>query len=129
MNLIGQPAGARHLQASIAAHLDGLGRTPDQVAETLRYLEVRGIPGDTHACAIARYLSAVIGGEDTVARVVVTDKALRVVLRGPRLPVRVRLSPVMTAFVRGFDAGSYPDLVVRRRWDVLAAPEPHPPVG
>jgi hypothetical protein len=60
---------------------------------------------------MARYLQAVIGGEPGVVRVLVFGDNIRVVRAGIRPTIVLPVPRAISAFVRGFDAGCFPDLV------------------
>ncbi len=101
----------RSLRRSLEELVHGFGTTPGGVADSLAASGVRGTPGDVTGCAIARYLQAVVGTEPSVSEVMVSEHKLRVTRKWGRFPVTVSLPRAVTAFVREFDAGSYPQLV------------------
>jgi hypothetical protein len=101
----------RSLRRSLEELVQGFGTTADGVADSLSALGVRGTPGDVTGCAIARYMQAVVGAEPSVSEVMVSEHKLRVTRKWGRFPITVNLPRAVTAFVRDFDAGSYPQLV------------------
>ena len=97
----------RFLHGLITA-LQSLGSTAEDVADTLISGGWRGFPGDAGTCPVALYLttmlpfarSAVVGvGGATVHTVGDTD-------------IDADLPPAVSVFVRAFDSGAYPELVV-----------------
>lgn len=104
----------RELRSEVAKLLTSLGAEPQAIAANFAHLGMHGIPHDPHNCVVARYLSAIVGTDPAVSRVVVsrTDLALR---RSRRfaLPIRVPLPPAMRNFITAFDAYEIPDLVAR----------------
>jgi hypothetical protein len=91
--------------------VNGLGNSASSVATDLGRAGVRGTPGNTAECPMARYLHAVIGGESSVDQVLVFDSSVRVTRVGLRPSLVVSLPSAVSAFIRGFDAGCFPDLV------------------
>ena len=93
--------------------LQALGSEPGEVASTLAAAGVLGQPADARQCALAVYLSAVMHGDTHVSGVRVFHDRLVVSspgrLRQHRVVVPV--PPPVRAFVAGFDAQRYPDLV------------------
>jgi hypothetical protein len=95
-------------QHGLTIALQSLGSTAEDVADTLISGGWRGFPGDAGTCPVALYLttmlpfvrSAAVGvGGATVYTVGDTD-------------VDVDLPPAVADFVRAFDVGAYPELVV-----------------
>jgi hypothetical protein len=74
-------------------------------------LQVVGKPRHSTDCAIARYLAAIVGTEQTVRTVSVSDRSVHLTLVGRRLPLRVRLPRQICKFIQAFDAGCHPELV------------------
>lgn len=101
----------RSLRRALEEFVHGFGTTPDGVADSLTEAGVRGTPGDVTGCAIARYMQVVVGAEPSVSEVMVSEHKLRVTRKWGRFPITVNLPRAVTAFVREFDAGSYPQLV------------------
>ncbi len=102
----------RDLRRHTAEMLQSLGRDTSNVAARLRELGVRGLPGDPSSCAVAVYLSAVIGADPAVKNVKVMPA--RVVLtpaRRWRPPVVVSLPEAVRSFISAFDRNAMPELV------------------
>lgn len=92
-----------------ARTLDELGPTPDDVADRLRALGIKGDRGSSCACPIALILRAVDGVEDadvleTIAEV--WDKA-----NPDAAAVEVHVPQPVSEFIVRFDKGVYLDLV------------------
>ena len=56
----------RQLRGQTRALLNSLGICPDDVAESLRAAGVHGIPRNNRSCAVALYLSALMGSDPRV---------------------------------------------------------------
>ncbi len=56
----------RQLKAQTRALLTGLGTCPDEVAESLRSAGVHGVPRNNRSCAVALYLSVLMGSDPRV---------------------------------------------------------------
>jgi hypothetical protein len=97
----------------VSVLLDQLGRTPQEVARSLRQAGVRGDPFMGSRCPIARYLHAVVGVEPGVGKVKIG--LCRAVINAPRWwrPMTVPLPPPVRVFVLGFDRGQFPELLWR----------------
>ncbi len=91
--------------------IQSLGPSPTAVAAFLASVGAVGTRRSSDDCAVARYLHAVIGVEPYVKRVTVWDSEVRVTRRGLRLPAVVALPAAVTAFIRAFDAGCFPELI------------------
>lgn len=102
----------RHIRRSIRWFSDSLGPTPAAVASSLESWGVRGTPRDSNGCAVARCMGAIIGADPSVATVSVTVRSVHVTHSGCRLPMIVRLPKPVSLFIRAFDTGSYPDLII-----------------
>lgn len=101
----------RALRAHVQEVLASLGNGPDEIARQLEEAGVRGTPHNQEDCAIAVYLSAVVGADPEVRRLRV--RCERVVVESPRWyrhRVSVRLSRPLQEFVACFDHGIYPQL-------------------
>ncbi|GGL05329.1 hypothetical protein [Mangrovihabitans endophyticus] len=92
---------------TITKALTSLGATADEIAETLVIGGWRGLRNDAGACPISRYLTSVLPGADDV----VTGTAQLTVL-SRHAELDVDLPPAVEQFVRAFDDGGFPDLVV-----------------
>ncbi|MBV8464079.1 MAG: hypothetical protein JO368_12340 [Acidimicrobiales bacterium] len=105
----------RQLKRETGDLLTGLGATPEQVARSLAAAGVEGLPRSNRSCAIARYLTAVMGGEPSVRAVAVGPCSLMIHMVRPRdgKPagrLLVQLPKPVRQFVAAFDAGDYPEL-------------------
>jgi hypothetical protein len=103
----------RHLRQSVVQLGESLGSTPGQVASNLAALRVVGMPKHSTDCVIARYLGAIVGTEQAVKTISVSDRSVHVKVVAGRLPLRVRLPRPLCRFILDFDSGCYPDLVDR----------------
>ncbi|MDE3205490.1 MAG: hypothetical protein KGQ66_14890 [Acidobacteriota bacterium] len=99
------------LRQAVDGCLIDLGDSPGSVAERLQGLGVRGLAGRADECPMSRYLRAVLGPEESLVRIDVLEKRLRVSRKLPRLPLSVALPPAVRAFVHDFDAGHFPQLL------------------
>ena len=96
--------------------LSGLGNCRTEVAEEMRRLGIRAAPRDPHGCAIAVYLTAVLGADLRVRSLAVESAAVRVRLEGsrrfhwPRF-VTVRLPEPVREFIVAFDQALYPAMI------------------
>ena len=105
----------RQIKRKTRGLLAELGDTPDEVAATLRSTGVQGVPRDNRSCAVALYLSALVGTEPRIRSVTVGHCSLMITLVAPgdarpagRLWVQLP-KPVRT-FVAAFDARQYPEV-------------------
>lgn len=106
----------RQIKKTTRGLLVGLGDSPDDVAEALLASGVHGVPRDNRACAIALYLSALLGTEPWVRSVTVGQCSLMITLVSPsdaRPAGRlwVQLPRAVREFVAAFDARRYPEVV------------------
>ena len=92
----------------LAAALQSLGSTADNIADNLEIGGWRGLRHDAGACPISLYLTAVVPHVQGAA--VGADQATIHTLDGPDL--EIDLPPAVADFVRAFDNGAYPDLAV-----------------
>ena len=97
------------------ACLAELGDTPDEVASTLRSTGVQGIPRDNRSCAVALYLSALVGTHPCIRSVTVGHCSLMLTLVAPadaRPAGRlwVQLPKPVRGFVAAFDTRQYPEV-------------------
>lgn len=100
----------RSLRHDVTLFLDELGSTSAEVAARLADDGIRGVPGSTDSCAIAVYLHAVLGADDRVRDIHVSNGWVTVSRRwGPGV-LASQPNPVR-AFIRMFDAGLFPELV------------------
>jgi len=105
----------RQIKRKTSGLLAELGSTPDEVARTLESTGVQGVPRDNHSCAVALYLSALVGSEPRIRSVAVGHCSLMITLVAPvdarpagRL--RVQLPKAVRGFVAEFDAHHYPEV-------------------
>lgn len=102
---------SRSLRGQVQQVLGSLGDHPVQIAQQLEMAGVRGTPSHPEDCAIAVYLSAVIGADPDVHRVKVTYEHVVISsARWYRPRVTVRLSRPLQSFIASFDRGRYPQL-------------------
>lgn len=102
------------MRKQIGELLTDLGRTSGEVAMKLTSTGVQGIPKDVHGCAVARYLSAILGTEARIHSVRVDTTRVRVLVGRSRIPISIRLSEPIRTFIQAFDQNLYPDLVRAR---------------
>ncbi len=88
-----------------------LGSDAAEVALSLEAVGVRGEPHSKLNCAIAEYLSVIVGSERVVREVRVTGRTVVIGKYHGVRRVRVRLPRPVREFVAAFDAGAYPNLV------------------
>jgi|SRR5579862_250251 len=103
------------LRTQVDAVLRSLGDDPAHVARHLEAAGVRGRPRNPEGCAIAVYLSAVVGSDPRVRAVLVMPE--RVVVQRARwwqAPVMVPLPKALCGFVAQFDHHRYPRLIRAR---------------
>ncbi len=105
----------RQIKRKTTGLLAELGSTPDEVARTLESTGVQGVPRDNHSCAVALYLSALVGSEPCIRSVSVGHCSLMISLVAPvddrpagRLSVQ--LPKAVRGFVAAFDARQYPEV-------------------
>jgi hypothetical protein len=85
--------------------LDGLGDTPEQIADKLIRLGITGVKEDSASCPIANYFNSL--GYDCCAGITM----LCFYEEANEWPVRRMLLPeVVSNFVQLFDSGSFPEL-------------------
>jgi hypothetical protein len=106
----------RQLKRHTRVLLAGLGDNADEVAEALESAGVVGTPTSNRGCAVALYLSAVMGSDPHVRSVVVGHCSLviNLVQPGDRRPagrLQVQLPKPVRQFVAAFDARRYPTVV------------------
>jgi hypothetical protein len=126
----------RQIKKRAGVLLDGLGRDPDEVADSLREVGVLGVPRSNSSCAIAVFTAALLQTDPRIRSVAVGPCTLVLTLAAPdgsrpggRLTVQ--LPKAVRGFVAGFDAQRYPEVI---RGEVpqalattpLAGPSPEP---
>jgi hypothetical protein len=99
------------LRGQVRDLLGSLGEDTSLVAKHLEEAGVRGTPRDSSGCAIAVYLSAVIGADPAVRNLKVTADRV-IITRSPRWrpPMTVSLPVSLRSFVASFDRDCYPQL-------------------
>jgi len=103
--------GRRELRDRVAEMLGTLGDDPEEVSRQLELASVRGTQRDPRDCAIALFLSAVLGADPSVRSLrVFNDRVVILPTRRWLGQVVVRLSEALRLFVAGFDRGRYPQL-------------------
>jgi hypothetical protein len=105
----------RQIKRTTRGLLAELGDTPDEVASTLRSTGVQGIPRDNRSCAVALYLSALVGTHPCIRSVTVGHCSLMLTLVAPadaRPAGRlwVQLPKPVRGFVAAFDTRQYPEV-------------------
>jgi hypothetical protein len=115
----------RQLKKRTNELLAGLGTSADQVARSLGEAGIEGVPRSNRSCAIALYLTAVMGGEPAVRSVTVGPCSLAINLVAPDHSrpagrLLVQLPKPVRQFVAAFDGGQFP--VVERQQSAAAAP-------
>ena len=102
--------------------LRGLGDNAEEVANSLAAEGVHGKPRSPQGCALAVYVTAVVGADTRVSSVVVNDThlSIRPASRWSP-PIVVRLPRTVREFISIFDAGRFPRLLP-------GAPPARPPV-
>jgi hypothetical protein len=104
----------RDLSHSIRRFSDSLGPTPAAVASRLKSLSVRGTPRDSNRLRNCADLS--------ISNIWVTERRVHVKPVDSRFPMIVRLPKPVALFIRAFDTGCYPELLIDFR-------QPIPPAG
>lgn len=108
--------------------LSNLGDDASAVGKAFGRIGVSGIPRVPKECAVASYLSAVIGSERAVQSVHVGKDKLDIRLDGWRPAVRVALPQAMWEFIAAFDADLFPELVQTTPANVVPPPHRSPTV-
>lgn len=105
----------RDIKRRAGALLEGLGHDPDEVASTLRAAGVQGVPRSNTSCAVAVYASAVMEADPRIRSVAVGPCTLVLSLvkedGRPGGKLTVQLPKPVRAFVDGFDAARYPEVL------------------
>jgi hypothetical protein len=117
----------RQIKKRAGALLDGLGRDPDEVADSLRDVGVQGVPRSNSSCAIAVFTAALLQADPRIRSVAVGPCTLVLTLAAPdgRRPggrLVVQLPKAVRGFVAGFDAQRYPEVVRGKAPDAMATP-------
>ncbi|HZM53924.1 MAG TPA: hypothetical protein VFC03_02740 [Acidimicrobiales bacterium] len=116
----------RQIKKHVNALLDGLGKSPDEVAASLHAAGVQGVPKSNSSCAIALYAAALMKADPRVRSVAVGPCSLMINLAKPRDSrpggrLSVQLPKPVRGFVAAFDARQYP-MVVRDQSADLKVP-------
>ncbi len=103
----------RQIKKQTSGLLAELGNSPDEVAESLMSNGVHGVPRDNRSCAVARYVSAVVGSEPSIRSVTVGPCSMMISLVRPADDrpagrLHVQLPKPVRDFVAAFDARQYP---------------------
>ena len=106
----------RQIKKRAGALLDGLGRTPDEVAAALQQVGVQGVPRSNSSCAIALYADALLRADPRIRSVAVGPCTLVLTLTRedgarPGGKLVVQLPKAVRGFVAGFDAQDYPEVI------------------
>jgi hypothetical protein len=106
----------RQIKRTTRGLLAQLGESPDEVARSLHASGVHGVPRDNRSCAIALYLSALMGADPRIRSVTVGHCSLVITLVAPtdaRPAGRlwVQLPKAVRGFVAEFDACHYPEVI------------------
>lgn len=100
-----------YMRRAVRQLLKDLGPTPHQVADTLADYGITGRVFDSSECAIARYVSAVVGADPRVSDIWVSRRILRIRRRGWPFVTWVRTTWAVSGFIESFDDGAYPLLM------------------
>jgi hypothetical protein len=111
----------RQLKRQVQALLDGLGSCQDEVAGALHSAGVQGVPKDNRSCAVALYVTALMGSDPRIRAVRVGHCSLLIDMaslpeRRPAGRMLVQLPKPVRQFVADFDARLYPS-VTREQQD------------
>jgi hypothetical protein len=103
----------RQLKKRTSGLLTELGTSADDVAASLGRAGIAGIPKSNRSCAIALYLTAVIGGEPGIRSVAVGPCSVVINLVAPTDSrpagrLLVQLPKPVRQFVAAFDGGQFP---------------------
>lgn len=102
----------RALRAQTRQLLTALGDDADTVATSLATEGVRGQARSGEGCAIALYMTAIVGADHRVSSVIVTSTRLGVKPQSRWSPVIVvRLPRAVRQFISAFDGGRFPHLL------------------
>ncbi|HEY4928137.1 MAG TPA: hypothetical protein VIH95_03235 [Acidimicrobiales bacterium] len=118
----------RDIKRRAGAFLEGLGRDPDEVASTLEAAGVQGVPRSNTSCAVAVYASAVMEADPRIRSVAVGPCTLVLTLvkedGRPGGKLTVQLPKPVRAFVDGFDAARYPEMLRLLSGEPMGPAEP-----
>ena len=113
----------KELRADTSRLLQALGDHADQVAASLEAQGVTGAPRSPQGCAVAVYVSAVVGADRRVNAVAVHNTGV-LIRRSSRWrpPVAVPLPAAVKEFIIRFDRGGFPALARREQPPVTTSP-------
>lgn len=105
----------RQLKKQTSSLLAELGTNADEVAASLARAGVQGLPKSNRFCAVAVYLTAVMGADPRIRSVAVGPCSLVVNLVRPKDSkpagrLLVQLPKAARQFVSAFDAGAFPEI-------------------
>jgi hypothetical protein len=101
----------KELRHHVSDLLSSLGNDAAEVARRLEEAAVRGTPRDAEKCAIAVYVSSILGADPAVSALKVTGTSVVISpARRWRTPIAVRLPGPLRTFIAGFDHDAYPQL-------------------
>ena len=119
----------RAIKRRVGSLLGELGRSPDEVADSLRRAGVQGVPRSNASCAVAVYATALLRADPRIRSVAVGPCTLVLTLTrddgirpGGRLVVQ--LPKAVRGFVHDFDAQAYPEVVRGALPEAVALPGP-----
>lgn len=106
----------RQIKKHALALLESLGRSPDEVADSLRVAGVHGVPRSNSSCAIALYTAALMRTDPRIRSVAVGPCSLVITLVHPTDSrpggrLAVQLPKPVRGFVAGFDAQQFPEVI------------------
>ena len=115
----------RQIRKRAGTLLDGLGRNPDEVADSLRQAGVHGVPRSNSSCAIALFSAALLQADPRIRSVAVGPCTLVLTLAArdgarPGGRLTVQLPKAVRGFVAAFDAQRYPEVIRHSVPDALA---------
>lgn len=94
----------------VSGVLAALGTTPNEIADRLFELGVRGNPNCDASCPLAEYLTGLYPGGTCSITEEPPDQLVAEVWRSPGDAVQVVLPEPLHTFVRAFDRGEYREL-------------------
>ena len=107
--------GRKELRDRVAEMLRTLGGDPEEVSRQLELASVRGTPRDPQDCAIALFLTAILGADPAVRTLkVFNDRVVVFPTQRWLGQIVVRLSEPLRLFVADFDRDRYPQLTRKK---------------
>lgn len=106
----------RQIKREANVLLGSLGESPDEVAESLLAAGIRGVPRDNRMCALALYVSALMGSEPGIRSVSVGHCSMAITMvrptdLRPAGRLLVQLPKPVRRFVAAFDDRRYPLII------------------